>query len=119
MIPNPSGVAPASAVTASVVTISRRARSMPARIASLSSGPPLMPKHAASKDTVDGSSLAASRGKTARNRALQLRPALGGGRMVARARLTRAEDTAGLIADHGCGAGLASVHSQEKFHGNR
>src|SRR5579883_2607553 len=61
----------------------------------------------------------ASRGKTAGDRALQLRPALGCGRMVARARLTRAEDTAGLIADHGRGAGLASVHSQEKFHGNR
>ncbi len=40
---------PASAITASVVTIRRSVRRISARIDCLSSGPPLMPKHAASK----------------------------------------------------------------------
>src|ERR1035438_7957186 len=54
-IPCPAEVAPASAMTASVVTIRRRVRRIGARMAGLSSGPPLMPKHAASKQMADAS----------------------------------------------------------------
>ncbi len=48
----PGRVAPESAITASLVTTRRFTRSVAARISRLSSGPPLIPKHAASKRTV-------------------------------------------------------------------
>ncbi len=46
MIPCPVSVAPARAISASVVTSKRLARSSVARMARLSSGPPLIPKQA-------------------------------------------------------------------------
>jgi hypothetical protein len=39
--------------------------------------------------------------------------------MVARARDTRAEETAGLIADQGGGTRLASIHSKKKLGARR
>ena len=92
MIPCPFGVAPDSATTASMVTMSGRALfTIELRISRRSSGPPLSPKQAASNVVLARSRPADSHASPTLPRIapLELRPAFRSGRMVARSRLRR------------------------------
>jgi hypothetical protein len=56
---------------------------------------------------------------TASDGAVELGAAFGRGGVVARSGLAGSEDASGFVADDSRRAGLAAVHSQEIFHGNR
>src|ERR1039457_6646562 len=116
-IPCPVAVAPESAMAASVVTIKCSARSIRARIACLSSGPPLMPRQADSKHTLAASNPARARAFV--HGALESGAPFLVPRVVAWAGLAGAQHAPALVPDQHRGAGLSTVHSQKKSHGSR